>query len=177
VLVEHARGLKVLPAPPSPEMAEEVTTDALLKILEHLRYRFAYVVIDTPSHLDDSTIAIFEQADLILSISTQDIPAINNTRLFHNALHSLGIPREKICQVMNNVERRNRITQESVEEHLKMAVLASLPHDGQAVKKSINQGKPLALNGNTNSYTRSLVDLVGHVKERIMAEATDQIED
>src|SRR3954467_448426 len=47
VLVSHSTGIKVLLAPPTPESADLITGANMKHILELLRERYAYIVVDT----------------------------------------------------------------------------------------------------------------------------------
>jgi pilus assembly protein CpaE len=170
VLTVHEQGLKILAAPHSPESASQIKVEALIKILEYVQKQFAYIVVDTASHLDDISLSILELSDLIISIATPDIPSIKNIRTVMNTLYEQGIDREKALLVLNSVERRDRITSERVEEHLKQEIVAELPYDRVSVKRSINRGEPLVLEQKTHPYSRSLLDLVGIVKEKLMIE-------
>jgi len=60
VLMVHESGLRVLAAPARPEMAEEVQPEHVRKVIEHLRLNFAYVVVDTSSTMDDTTLAVLD---------------------------------------------------------------------------------------------------------------------
>jgi len=58
----HQSGIKVLPAPTSPEMAEVVTSDHLKTIIGLLRREFAYIILDTWRYLDDTILSTMEIA-------------------------------------------------------------------------------------------------------------------
>ena len=69
VLLLHENGLRVLAAPPRPEMADEVNADQIRTIIQFLlRRHFAYVLVDTASTMDDTTLAILDTTDLLIAI-------------------------------------------------------------------------------------------------------------
>src|SRR6185369_3693806 len=54
ILIKHqASGVSILASPPRPEMAEKVSADQFVKVLQFLQKMFAYVVVDTASILTD----------------------------------------------------------------------------------------------------------------------------
>ena len=60
VLAAHSSGIKVLVAPPRPEMAELVTSDHVRKILALLQKMFDYIVVDTGKGINDPLLAVFD---------------------------------------------------------------------------------------------------------------------
>jgi pilus assembly protein CpaE len=166
VLHDHESGLNVLAAPQRPEMADEVSAESLRNVLEYLRGLFAYVVIDTGTVIDEIALTVFEMADLILTVITPDIPAIKNTRFLIDILNEMGIQDERVLLVLNMVERKSTIIAENIEEHLNHQVAVQIPFDMASVKASINHGVPLLIQGKTLPISKSMIDLVGAVRER-----------
>ena len=72
-LVDHSSGVRVLMAPPSPEMAELVTSEHIARIVGALRQTHDLVVIDSTSLLGDATLAFFDASDVILTVLTLEI--------------------------------------------------------------------------------------------------------
>jgi pilus assembly protein CpaE len=75
VMLKHAAsGLHILAAPSRPEYAEKVTSSQFAKVLEYLRHMYEYVIVDTASLLTDITLAAIDVSDLLVLVTTQDIP-------------------------------------------------------------------------------------------------------
>ncbi len=85
-----------LAAPSRPEYAEKVSGDQFSQLIEYLRQMYAYVVIDTTPILTDITLAAIDKSDVIVLVTTQDIPSIKNARLFLDLLQTIGIERERV---------------------------------------------------------------------------------
>jgi pilus assembly protein CpaE len=168
ILMNHPSGLKVLPAPPKPEMADEVHADQIRPVLMWLRDNFAYVVVDTSSNMDDVTLAILDAADMIVSVAVPEIPSIKDSRLFFDLTSILGIPRDRIFFVLNKLDRRSGITSSAVGENLKKAVDAEIPADERAVTTSINKGMPLLMTDKTKPPAKNVLEFVALVKERLL---------
>jgi len=169
ILMSHVSGLKVLPAPPRPEMADEIHADQVRPVLRWLKGVFAYVVVDTSSTMDDTTLAILEEADLILAVATPEIPAIKDARLFLDLVGILGMPRERVFFVLNKMDKRSGIAASAVAENLKKPIDAEIPFVDQVVTTSINKGVPLLLGDKTKMPAKNLLDLVATVKEKLLA--------
>jgi pilus assembly protein CpaE len=168
VLLKHAAtGISILASPSRPEMADKITADQFLKILEFLRQMYAYVVVDTTSYLGDVTVAAIDASDVIVLVTTQDIPAIKNARLFLDLLQNLRIDRGRIAFVMNRFDKRISITAERVGENLKQEVAAILPLDERVVIPSVNRGVPFMVDNKAQPVARGIFSLAESVRSRI----------
>jgi pilus assembly protein CpaE len=170
VMVKHAgTGLHILAAPNRPEYAEKVSSVQFSKVLEYLRKLYSYVVVDTTAYLTDATLAAIDASDLIILVSTQDIPSIKNCRLFLDLLQTMGIDRDKILFVMNRFDKRINITPDRVAENLKQPVAAVIPLDEQSVTKAVNRGVPFILDGKNQPAARGILSLAESVRARVSA--------
>jgi pilus assembly protein CpaE len=168
VMVKHsASGLHILAAPSRPEYAEKVSSGQFTKVLEYLRQLYAYVVVDTSSYLTDITLSAVDISDLIVLVTTQDIPSIKNCRLFLDLLQTMGIDRERILFVMNRFDKRINITPERVTENLKQEIASVIPLDEQVVTKAVNRGVPFVLDNKNQPATRGIFSLAESVRARV----------
>src|SRR6266545_1639235 len=176
VMLKHATsGLHVLAAPSRPEYAEKVSSGQFSRVLEYLRQIYAYVVVDTASLLTDVTLASIDISDVVVLVTTQDIPAIKNCRLFLDLLQTLGIQRERILFTMNRYDKRINITPERVAENLKQEVSSVIPLDEATVMKAVNRGVPFVLESKNQPASRGIFSLAESVRARIAAqEATGE---
>jgi pilus assembly protein CpaE len=168
VMIKHpTSGLHILAAPSRPEYAEKVSSGQFSKVLEYLRQLYAYVVVDTSAYLNDITLAAIDTSDLIVLITTQDIPSIKNCRLALDLLQTMGIDRERILFVMNRFDKRINITPERVTENLKQDVTSVIPLDEQTVTKAVNRGVPFVLDNKNQPATRGIFSLAESVRARV----------
>ena len=176
VMLKHATsGLHVLAAPSRPEYAEKVSSGQFAKVLEYLRQMYAYVVVDTASLLTDVTLSAIDVSDLIVLVTTQDIPSIKNCRLFLDLLQTLGIERDRILFVMNRYDKRINITPDRVTENLKQEIVSVIPFDEQTATKAVNRGIPFVLDSKNQPAARGVFSLAEAVRARVAAqEATDE---
>jgi pilus assembly protein CpaE len=170
VLLRYENDLRVLAAPPSPELADELTGEIIGKILDHLTRQYAYIVVDAGSTLDDATVAILEMADLILSVITPDIPSIKNSRSLLDVFSALEIQPERVLFVLNEYERGDSIDSQKVADSLHVEVIAGLPFDHRTVKSAINRGEPL-----TKPLSREMIKLLGEVKSKLVGEGVVEV--
>jgi pilus assembly protein CpaE len=170
VMVKHSTsGVHILAAPSRPEYAEKVSSAQFSKVLEYLRQLYAYVIVDTSSYLTEITLAAIDVSDLIVLVTTQDIPAIKNCRLFLDLLQTMGIGRERILFTMNRFDKRINITPERVAENLKQEVSSVIPLDEQTVTKAVNRGVPFVIDSKNQPAARGIFSLAEGIRARVSA--------
>ena len=170
VLVTHGEsGVKILTAPSRPEYAENVTGDQFSKVIKYLRQMYSYVIVDTSSSLTDVVLSAMDASNLVILIVTQDIPAINNARLFLDLADVIGIDRNNIIFAMNRYDKRIAITPEKVGENLRQQIVVVLPSDERSVVPSVNRGVPFVLGskGRSSPISKSIFELAEIVRQRI----------
>lgn len=171
VMLKHAAtGLHVLAAPSRPEQAEKISSSQFSRVLEYLSQMYAYVVVDTASLLTDVTLAAIDVSDLIVLVTTQDIPSIKNCRLFLDLLQTLGVERSRILFVMNKYDKRINITPERVAENLKQEVALSIQLDEATATKAVNRGVPFVLDNKNQPASRGVYMLAEAVRGRVAAQ-------
>lgn len=170
VMLKHsASGLHILAAPSRPEYADKISSGQLSKVLEYLRQMYAYVIVDTSAYLTENTLAAIDVSDLIILVTTQDIPSIKNCRLFLDLLQTMGVERDRILFVMNRFDRRINITPDRVAENLKQEISSVIPLDEQTVMKAVNRGVPFVLEGKNQPAGRGILSLAESVRARVAA--------
>jgi pilus assembly protein CpaE len=166
VLITHqASGVKILAAPPKPEFAEEVTGEQFQQVLRYLRRLFPYVIVDTTSALTEYTLSTFDVADLVVLISTQDIPSIAGTKMFLDLALVLGIPSSNLIFVMNRYDKRINISPERIGESFKKKIDIVVPLDSRTVIPAVNRGIPFMVDSKIIAMpigraVQSLADLI-----------------
>jgi len=145
VMVTHSSGVRVLLAPARPEVAELFTADHMKAVLQALQRDFDYIVIDTWTTFQDLMLTVFDLAERIVLLTTLDIPAVKNIRMFLEVCEALGYSHDKVGLVLNRADSTGGINVEDIEESLRHKVAARLVSAGPLVTASINSGMPLVL--------------------------------
>jgi pilus assembly protein CpaE len=163
----HASGVKILSCPPRPEYAESVSGEQFGKVLDYLRRMYSYIIIDAASSLTDVTLAALDTADVILLITTQDIPSIKNARLFLDLVDVLKVSRRRVVFIMNKFDKRIGITADKISESFKQEILAVLPSDERIVIPSVNRGVPFMLGDRSKPIARGFLSLAEIIRQRL----------
>jgi pilus assembly protein CpaE len=174
IMIKHeASGIHILAAPQRPEQAENISPEQFAKVLNFLRRLYAYVVIDTTPTLSDISLTAIDNSDAIVLITTQEIPAIKNARLFLDLLHTMGIGRERIVFAMNKFDKRIAITPQRVAENLKQEVAVVIPLDERIVIPAVNRGVPFILENKAQPVGRGIFALAESVRACLAALEAD----
>jgi pilus assembly protein CpaE len=171
VLLTHDTGLRLLAAPTAISLAEQITPDHMRLILGELRNRFGWTVVDTPSELNDLSLGILEEADVIVHILTPDIPSVKRATVFFDVVGMIGIPADKVLLVLNQAEARRGIGASTIGATLKREIAVEIAYDRAAILEAINRGEALVVSGKTRPFTRGIYELVGNIRQAVEAGA------
>ncbi len=168
ILVKHeASGVRILAAPQRPEMAEKVSAEQFIKVVQYLQRMYAYVVIDTSPILTDLILSIFDVSDILVLTTTQEIPAIKSARLVLDLFQTMGIGKERLLFTMNRYDKRIAITPERVSENLKHEISAIIPLDEKTVITAVNRGVPFMIDNKSQPVGRGILSLAEAVRARL----------
>jgi pilus assembly protein CpaE len=169
ILINHAAsGLRILAAPQRPELAEKISTDQFTKVVQYLQRMYAYVVVDTSHILSDVVLSMFDISDVIVLVTTQEIPAIKNARLFLDLLQTMGIGKQRVIFTMNRYDKRIAITPERVSENLKHEVSVTIPLDEKVAITAVNRGVPFMLDNKSQPVGRGIFSLAEAIRTRLI---------
>jgi len=168
IMIKHEQsGIHILAAPQRPELAEKISPDQFSKVLNYLRQLYSYIVVDTSSILTEVALSAIDISDAIILITTQDIPAIKNARLFLDLLQTMGIDRDHIVFVMNKFDRRIGITPEKISENLKQKISVVIPLDERIVIPAVNRGVPFMLDNKAQPVAKGIFALAESVRAQL----------
>ncbi len=151
LLATHSSGMRVLSAPLEPSLADEVSTQVVVKTIGMLKRMFDYIIIDTAPFLDEPVLSILERSDVVLLVVDMDLPSVKNAKLALDTLRLIKFPFEKIKLVLNRVNSKARLDVNELERSLGLEVQAAISSD-KLVPRAVNEGEPVV-----SLYPRSRV--------------------
>ena len=158
-LVVHSSGVRVLLGPPRLEEADAIYPEAVARILTALQQHFDYVVIDTWPFLDDVTLSSLGMADQIILVTTPELPALREVRLFLELVERLEIPPSRLLLILNRGKSAFGIGSTDIEENIRYRIAINIPSDGPLVTRSLNRGVPLVISDPQSQVARSITQL------------------
>jgi pilus assembly protein CpaE len=177
----HYSGVGLLAAPAQLEPGASPTREEVRSVLNLLKRHYDYIVVDTAKSLSPGTRAAIEVADLVLLLTTAELPALRNAKRCLPFLmgrengqgrdpqlqpdqQGSKEPKGKVRLLVNRYSPEGLISLDDIRRTLELEVYWSLSSDYQAISHSITRGEPIALNGNSR-YVRELralgADLAG----------------
>jgi pilus assembly protein CpaE len=162
-LLDHNSGVRVLLAPPSPEVAETITPAIVKKVLESLRQNHDLVVVDCTAFFNDTTLAILDTADVILTMLSLEITSIKNMRLFLEVAEQLGYESGKVRLVLNRADSTLGIRVADVEHSIGRKVDETIVSDGRSVVYALNRGIPFFVSNREAQVSQDILRLARSV--------------
>ena len=144
VLTTHSSGVKIL-HPPRPERAELIAGPHFSQLLTYLSKHYAYVIVDTSHRLGEVTMAALDVSNLIVLVSTLDIPAMARSRKFVELIPLLNLDPQRVMLVINQFDQRVGITAEKLKQAFGKESEVVIPLARDLVLESINRGVPFML--------------------------------
>ncbi|MFZ6002392.1 MAG: AAA family ATPase [Actinomycetota bacterium] len=150
--VTHETGISVLAAPREPSEADRISPPDITRILEAVRNRFDYVIVDTPPALAETVLVAFDMSDMLYVMATLDLPSVRNMSVFLSTLERLKVPTENVRLVLNKAETDVGIDIEQVTKLFPQGFESVLPY-AKEVSRSINLGMPVMAASPTSSIS------------------------
>jgi pilus assembly protein CpaE len=165
IFIPHSSGVKVLLAPPRPEMADTVTPTLITSVLARLRKMFDVIIVDTTSVLDEVVLNVLDVSDKIIVVTTPEIPSIKDAKLFFEVTEALEYERDRFIFVLNKADKRINIRAEDISANIKYKIEGQLPLDERSVTTAVNQGVPYVLGDKNSLLSQATVALSKRVVE------------
>ncbi len=173
-MINHSAGIRVLLAPPSPEMAELITPGGVKRVLEALRRTHDLVSVDCTSWCNETTLAILDAADVVLTMLSLEITSIKNMRLFLEVAEQLGYDSDKVKLVLNRADSSLGIRVSDVEGSIGRKVDHTIVSDGRSVVYALNRGVPFFLSNREAQVSQDILRLAQAVAgERVASPGDD----
>ena len=163
ILTTHPSGLRVLLPASQFNGLEVVEPYHMEQVLTQLQQMCEYIVVDTGPALDRTTLVMLDMADMLLVVTTPEIPSLLRTSLFLDSGRSWGYSDAKMQLVLNRANNKGGIPLADVEAHLRTKVALTIPDDAALVTYSINRGVPLAMSDKRSLVAAALIELARRI--------------
>lgn len=158
-LLSHSAGLYLLAAPFVPIVGEGLRREMVMAVLTALRENFPNVVVDLPTFLSEGAMAVLENADAILLVTTADPSALQTTV---GTLQVLRPHAPKVRVILNQTGPDPLPPAEALQRVLKHPVAGTIPFDPSQAR-ALTQGKPLALSDPNGPLAKAVAHLAAEL--------------
>ena len=158
----HQTGLYVVPGSESPAAADAVTSKDITQLLDTLAQQFKYVIVDTAPGLGEHTLAALDQTDVLVLVTSLDVPGVRGLRKELDTLRDIGLMLESRSVVLNFMHPSRGISVADVEATIGRKVDFQVPQSN-SVPITVNQGIPLLQAGSRDPVAKQLKALVDSI--------------
>ena len=151
-----------------------ITASGVKKILEALRRDHELVVVDCTSFFNDTTLAILDAADVILTMLSLEITSIKNMRLFLEVAEQLGYEKGKVRLVLNRADSALGIRVSDVEHSIGRRIDETIVSDGRSVVYALNRGVPFITSNREAQVSQDILRLARSLTGESVRTAVDK---
>jgi pilus assembly protein CpaE len=159
LITPYAPRLDCILAPIHPGDSERISPALVAEMINQLRGRYDYIVIDTPSQFSEHVLEAFDAADHHVLVTTPEIPALKNLRLTLDMLDMLEYDRGARSILLNRADPKVGLSVADAESAIKSSITAKLPAT-QDAPASINRGLPLVASEPGHPFSVALTAFV-----------------
>ena len=160
-------------APPSDIIPiESVDFEQLMRVITMARRNYDVVMVDLPASFTNWSLSTVYAADLSMLVGTLTIPSLRHAKRQLDFLVSMGIPKDTIHVVLNQVENKlfKAIDAGDAEKALKHPVLATLCEEASLLRTVQDQGKLIYAIQKRSKFSKDIMQL-GELVAGRLAEA------
>jgi pilus assembly protein CpaE len=159
VLWRDSTGIDILLGPPRVEMAEMVLARDLEKTISLLRRLYDLIVVDAGVALDEITLSLLDQADVILEVVTFDGTTIRNTLAMAETFAKIGYPPSKLRYLANRADASAGVDPGDLEARLGRQIDYRVRSEGHVVVPAGNRGEAVVLSAPEAGVSQDLLEL------------------
>jgi pilus assembly protein CpaE len=158
-LSNHSSGVRVLPAPLTPEDGELVNGKLVSTVIGYLSERYPYIVADTGPDFREATLTMLDNSSYLYLPISGDMASVRSTSVCLNVFGSLGYDKGKIRLVLSPIVQKNALSQPDIEQAVKRSINQTLPYDPEGFTAAINRGVPLVIGQPASPAAQAFEDL------------------
>ena len=156
---QHASGLAYIPAVIKPNDSLQIAAPLLSKQLRSLSQFYNFIICDLGNQIQAPQLAVIEQANLILPVTTPEVLAVNQTQKLLHELMAATVPADFFYIVVNKWNKSS-LNPQIVSKNLQRPVIGCLPQDDITVYNSLQRSTPFTLSQVNTPITKAYFDLV-----------------
>jgi pilus assembly protein CpaE len=142
VVLPHSSGTFVLAAPNRPEQAELITGEKVSHVLNVLKERYPYLVLDLPHDFSGTTLAALDAADEILLVLAPEVASLHAATCALDVFETLKYPRSIVHLLLNWTFERRGLARKEIEDALQRLIDVVIPFAPDSFVLAINRGVP-----------------------------------
>jgi pilus assembly protein CpaE len=175
LLTPHSENLSALVAPVQPDAKDTIPASLVGTMLRLLKSRFDCIVVDTAPAFDEHVLQAFDESDVLLLVTTLDVPTLKNVKMVTETLDLLNFPESKRRLLLNRADDKVGLSADKVESTLNMKILKSIPGSSD-VPSSTNAGQPILQSSPRHPVSQAITALARGLLSDQAASGADEPE-
>jgi pilus assembly protein CpaE len=163
IVEPHESGVHLIGGNSAPEMADFTNEAHVRRVIDLLRDRYRYTVIDTAHRYGPETMAALDLSDSIILAITPDVVSVRLARTALKIFEMLEYDPSKIIVSVNWTFETPGLTAKRIASVLKRPVANVIPYLGETAARAINIGVPIMLGENQSQLLPPMADLAWKV--------------
>jgi pilus assembly protein CpaE len=170
-IATHSSGLEVLSSPDTCEGRKATDPESMAQTLDFLRGEYDYVIVDCPTALDETNLAVIEASNQVFIVATPEIGAVRDLSRHVDVLSQNEQNTEKVKVVINRFSAQHAVSTEQIEKAIRLPIAFKLPNSYAEVTRSGILGEPVNYKTKSEFTTQllkwvsTLAGPVEHVEE------------
>jgi pilus assembly protein CpaE len=143
-VTRHPSGLEVIPSPDSCARVHTGTPEAIARVMNYLRTRYDFILVDSSVEYEHSFAALTEASDEVAVISTPDVAALRDLVRRVEHLRAIDGLADKLKVVINRATSEDAVGPKEIEAAVKFPISIAVPNNYAALLRAINEGEPIS---------------------------------
>lgn len=159
-MVQSANGVDVLLSPDNPMDGLDSLQDAS-SILHFSQALYDVIVVDVGDAYSDWSLSVARNADEILLVATNELPALQAAQRALNHLEACHIPPSRVRVIINRYDHHVGIKSDLLSQALETEIYQVIPSDYDAIQRSLIEAKPVASGTQFAKSLSTMADKLG----------------
>ena len=142
-IATHSSGLEVLSSPDTCGGRKATDPVSMAQTLDFLRGEYDYVIVDCPTSLDETNLAVIEASNQVFIVATPEIGAVRDLSRHVDLLSENEHNTEKVRVVINRFSAQHAVSVEQIEKAIRLPIAFKLPNSYSEVTRAGILGEPI----------------------------------
>jgi len=143
-IATHSSGLEVLSSPDTCGGRKATDPESMAQTLDFLRGEYDYVIVDSPTSLDETNLAVIEASNQVYLVATPEIGAVRDLSRNVDTLSQNEHNQERVKVIINRFSSQHAVSLEQIEKAIRLPVFIKLPNNYAEVVRSGILGEPIS---------------------------------
>jgi pilus assembly protein CpaE len=161
-IATHSSGLEVLSSPDKCAGLKATDPESMALTLEFLRGEYDYIVMDCPTALDETNLAVVEASNQVFIVATPEIGSVRDLSRHVDVLSENEANADKVKVIINRFSAQHAVSVEQIEKAIRLPIAHKLPNSYAEVTRAGILGEPIGYK-QKSEFAAQLLKWVGEI--------------